>query len=621
MISVGVAAQDEAPTVEQLIAELEKTPNPSQPVVDRQLALLDKLLPQGDSPLRRHYWRIYCKEHDFVGQLEKGLAYAEQYLAKAQELGDSVSATDLRICRGSFYQALSKPSMAMGDYEQAVMEARAESNPRVLADALFSRGDLRSEQGDLANGITDLLESQRLYERLGLPYWARQNLLAIADAYRRVGDFDHAVDYYQQILQQMGGDTDLFMLANVYLGIGYTRQSQHRFLEALDSFNKSLDVYKRLPPEEVDAKKRLSALVKVNVADVYADFHNYDEALRIINEISPNIDRNRDALEWSLMTLAEARALTGKHHYAIALSRFNAAEPVIVKQDNPRYLAMLQEARASAYAAMGDFHAAFQELSQYNATHQRLDELAKENISLRMRIEFDSQRKEVDNRRLLAEREYKDKELEALQKARSWQIGVIFLGAVLLLLVAVLAWRQIWRARKLHVMAMTDELTRVANRRHIMLFGEDAIREAKLTQQSLSILVFDLDFFKRINDNFGHSVGDQVLVRVARASKSVLRQIDEVGRTGGEEFLVVVPRSRIDQAALVAERLRAAVEAIHLEDVAPGLSVSISVGVAELRSEDRDLRDLMRRADNALYRAKASGRNRVDLDVVAMEPE
>jgi diguanylate cyclase (GGDEF)-like protein len=168
--------------------------------------------------------------------------------------------------------------------------------------------------------------------------------------------------------------------------------------------------------------------------------------------------------------------------------------------------------------------------------------------------------------------------------------------------------------RRLQLLARTDELTRVRNRRGLRSALVREFQRASRYRLRLSILAFDIDHFKRVNDTHGHATGDVILKLVARALKDGLRQVDVVGRVGGEEFVVVCPETSSDEAILVAERLRAAVA---LEEVAAPtggtVSVTISCGVAtmsELPARTAD--ELLAFADAALYQAKARGRNRVE---------
>ena len=121
----------------------------------------------------------------------------------------------------------------------------------------------------------------------------------------------------------------------------------------------------------------------------------------------------------------------------------------------------------------------------------------------------------------------------------------------------------------------------------------------------------ELDHFKRVNDQLGHQVGDRVLTAVAQCIEEQLRSLDRVGRNGGEEFLVLLPDTRLDEAAEVAERIRLAVSRLAIEGVPADHPIRISIGCAQYKPEDDNLGELVRRADEAMYEAKLVGRNRV----------
>jgi diguanylate cyclase (GGDEF)-like protein len=133
---------------------------------------------------------------------------------------------------------------------------------------------------------------------------------------------------------------------------------------------------------------------------------------------------------------------------------------------------------------------------------------------------------------------------------------------------------------------------------------------AQRSQQPLSLLMLDLDHFKRINDNFGHSTGDEVLKALAATLKAQLRNIDMVFRFGGEEFLVVMSNTSSEAAAMIGERLRRAV--MELQCLAQGraIELSVSLGCATLQAGE-SIDSIMQRADHAMYAAKKDGRNRL----------
>lgn len=165
---------------------------------------------------------------------------------------------------------------------------------------------------------------------------------------------------------------------------------------------------------------------------------------------------------------------------------------------------------------------------------------------------------------------------------------------------------------QLEVQARQDHLTGLNNRRHFLELGQHELLRTQRTHQPLSLLMLDIDHFKRINDTWGHQAGDLVLQRLAKILGSTLRTIDMVGRLGGEEFAALLPDTTQQQAIEAAERLREAVAASSIDiGQREPLRLTISIGVTTLVEDHPTLDDLLSQADDALYQAKKSGRNRV----------
>ncbi|HLL46742.1 MAG TPA: GGDEF domain-containing protein, partial [Longimicrobiaceae bacterium] len=225
----------------------------------------------------------------------------------------------------------------------------------------------------------------------------------------------------------------------------------------------------------------------------------------------------------------------------------------------------------------------------------------------------DAEKKEQENRALLRENALRGEALAAGVRIRRLQLAVLALSAVVIAALVLLAVRQIRSARRLRMVALTDELTRLPNRRHLLLLAAEQVSAARERGAGFAVLALDVDHFKRINDRFGHDVGDAVLRRVAASLRSALREGDHVGRTGGEEFVAVLPGAGGSAAAEIAERVRGSIERTDFGDLHPGLTVTISVGAAVREPGDADFAATLRRADDTLYRAKSAGRNRVEM--------
>ncbi len=158
----------------------------------------------------------------------------------------------------------------------------------------------------------------------------------------------------------------------------------------------------------------------------------------------------------------------------------------------------------------------------------------------------------------------------------------------------------------------TDHLTQLYNRRYMMEVLEREFQRSQRKASPISMVIMDIDHFKRVNDQYGHQNGDLVLSTIARLAREDRRSYDVAVRYGGEEFVLVLPETSHDEATMVAERLREKVQQISFSGELRELRVSISMGVATYPASNlATIEDLIREADAALYRAKQGGRNRV----------
>ncbi|MFT3709194.1 MAG: diguanylate cyclase [Archangium sp.] len=168
-------------------------------------------------------------------------------------------------------------------------------------------------------------------------------------------------------------------------------------------------------------------------------------------------------------------------------------------------------------------------------------------------------------------------------------------------------------AERLHALAVTDGLTQIANHRYFQERLREEFRRAQRYDDPLALILVDLDHFKAINDNFGHQVGDEVLVNVATAVKAAVRETDFVARYGGEEFAVLLPKTHLAGALTVAERMATDLKRIRFQ-AQQGLSVTGSFGVSGYPGRSVTTSDqLVKTADEAMYRAKREGRNKISL--------
>lgn len=210
-------------------------------------------------------------------------------------------------------------------------------------------------------------------------------------------------------------------------------------------------------------------------------------------------------------------------------------------------------------------------------------------------------------------------QFNALRSYQDWLYFAMLSGCLTFISARISYLRDIVRERNRNMSATLsryrqllshDELTHALSRRFFMEVLSQTVAQAERYDSGFCVAMLDLDHFKRVNDQYGHPVGDAVLRAVCEAAWSTLRQVDQIGRYGGEEFAVLLPQCPLSDALVVLERVREAIANTHLGHLAPHLKMTISIGVTAYRTRD-NVNNLLERADQALYQAKQAGRNRI----------
>jgi len=170
--------------------------------------------------------------------------------------------------------------------------------------------------------------------------------------------------------------------------------------------------------------------------------------------------------------------------------------------------------------------------------------------------------------------------------------------------------KQVEHKKKLRIISETDSLTGIANRRAFMEKIEEAVKISQNFNYPLSVILFDIDNFKKVNDTYGHDVGDEVLKEITKIVSNQLRKTDFFARWGGEEFMIILENTELEDAVQLAERLRKTIEAYKFKKVG---YITVSFGVTEFKSNE-DIDSLLKRLDELLYKAKKKGKNRVEFE-------
>jgi diguanylate cyclase (GGDEF)-like protein len=609
LAATGAGAADRE-ALANMLGEAERIRSADKP---RSRQLLNEIERQlAADPDARLVARAQLLECNWADDLATVTRAFEAGLAAAQKAGELAVQSKLYACRAGAQWSLGRELDAERDYTIALDLARKAGDAASEADWLNHIGSIRYSRGAMASALEYLQSAYRTNVRLGREKERLDTLSNIANVYadRQVAQYDRALEYYRQLVEGYEKHGQPNDVADTIFNIGQTSETKGDFAAAEFNYRRALVAFERLGRADDIAFTRRAlggCLVKLG---------RPGEALPLLDAALTHYQTERDPGQ--LATARQYRGIAYRRlgRSAEAIRDLSAARPHFEAEKNSRFLERNIDETAIAYEQLGDWRNAYEFRKRHGVLQQELASARRDELSSRLRVEFDVEKKEQENRALARENALRAGALREAERNQRLQIIVIALTLLLAGALAALFWRQVANTRRMRAMAMTDELTRLPNRRHILTALEVAFDAAKRDASPITVIAFDIDRFKRINDTWGHAAGDAVLRTVAHTCRQALRPSDLIGRTGGEEFLIVLHDATPDQARDVAERLRTAVEALDFSSsVAEGLEVTISLGV--FVSSEGEPHAAIAAADSLLYRAKESGRNRVEMDVAA----
>jgi diguanylate cyclase (GGDEF)-like protein len=533
----------------------------------------------------------------------EALNISAKWLERKSELSvEQIS--KVQLCRAN---ALSKKGDALAaeqEYTQLLLAARAANAKEQEGDVLFDFGKFHSYQSNYARALEDLQAAQRIFTELKEDNKIRITFNSIAILYGRIGEDKKSIEYFQEVLKQNRQLGKKRNEAVVLYNMGRRYEAMKDFASALESYQASLKIHQELKNTTSEAvlEKALGGLYNLK--------NQPQKALVYLKKSLQVFEQKGVVKSMSQVHLEMAIAYRALKQHTLATQELKKAEAYFGARASLTQKRDLAEQQNLLFKDQGLWQDAYKKFAEYKEYSDDIGEKQKGEQLLRQQLNFETNA-------LRKENELKEQRLQDSNRIRSLQLVIMFLGALLGFASCVFLIRQVKLARRMKVLAHTDELTKIANRRHVIAYGEELLAQCKEQNLPFSVLLLDIDFFKKVNDNFGHAIGDIVLSKTAQVCASALRKGDCIGRFGGEEFLVVLPGSTPEQAAEVAERICTKVAITNLSDIHPDLRITISVGAASDLLAHASLDELTAKADEALYHVKHNGRNGVKVVSVA----
>ncbi len=468
--------------------------------------------------------------------------------------------------------------------------------------AAFTLANVQIVRRQFVEAFSSLANAMSMLPEVEDAKWRNRALLSAANIYAESGLFRESEDFLQQLVEGKLEPRDLCI--SKYLHI----QNQ----QALN-VTQTLSEFQQVSAQCEQAGELMIAQgARVNEANFHLSNKAPQDALDLMLKYMPEIEKTRynRLLIQAYQVTAQAQAELGNHTAALQ----SLAKLIATAQNLPNSTPLVAglKLQADLLAKQGNFEAAF-------LAHQKFAEAerAMRDERTAQALAYQQAQGELLNKNQqlrLVKEEFRVLELESQLKDQREQRSMIYITllSIASILLIYITYRLLRRHRFYKLAAEHDGLTGISNRHFFDLQLQKQVKRCKQQQKSLGVIVFDLDFFKLINDNYGHDIGDKALQATVRICNHFIRSGDIFGRIGGEEFAIALPDCQPDKVLMLAEICRDAIEQLDCSEFQSGLKLTASFGVSYSQISGYQTAELMRHADQALYLAKYNGRNRVE---------
>ena len=468
--------------------------------------------------------------------------------------------------------------------------------------AYYTLANVQMVRRQFVNAFSNLSQAIALLPDIENAKWRNQGLLSAANIYSEAGLHQESSEFIAQLAadKMTPRDTCLIQLIDYQNQLFLQKSLEVSLLE------KSVDLCQNAN------EKMFAQMIKVQIGWHYLQQKQPGKALQNLQAQRADAEStgyNRLLIQlYQLM--AQAQADIGNADEALQLLSEVESTANNLPYSTPLVAALQLKAELSAQ--LGNFREAYLAARQFSEAERAL----RDDRSAQL-LAFQLAKGELlkKNQQLqLIKEEFRVVELENQLKNQQAQRNSLYIGLLSLasLILVYVTYRLIRRHRYYKLAAENDGLTGISNRHFFDLQLQKQVKRCKQLQKSMGVIVFDLDFFKLINDNHGHDIGDKALQATVQICNHFIRSGDIFGRIGGEEFAIVLPDCQPDKVLMLAEICRDAIEQLDCSHIQPGLKLTASFGVAYSQISGYQPSELMRHADQALYLAKYNGRNRVE---------
>lgn len=532
------------------------------------------------------------KDVDFI--VDKGLALAEKH-------------RNIRFI-SEFTGFKAYQQEIKGEYREAILNANKAyqysietGDDRLIGENLGLRGEIQLaiENYDMAlqdvEGALEIFKANDDRINLSLYY----NLLAVI--YSAMGENDNALKFYRE----SGNYDDLdspYNKATLLYNMGAVHVANKDYKQAIDLYNQSMEI-------SVNIQDNYSiAFTNYGLTEVMILENDLDKAEQTLSTVFDEFELAKDVLMLfnSYLLMAEIHTINKK--YVLALEQLELAKEKSEFLDTPSVHLFYYQQMITYYVAQEMWKEAYEHKKKSAIVKSKVNSKNKEKLISELKIRFNAQF-DQEKLELLKEQNALQKNAIVQEKTKQNYLLALLLLGLTLFIITFTAYRNQTKSKKrLYKLSTTDYLTNVANRRHIMNQLKSLHQLNISDNKPFGLVMIDLDYFKKINDNYGHDIGNEVLVYFANTAKSVFDGVGEIGRIGGEEWLLLLPEIGIEEIKNKLNELRVNYKNNLSLKVPENCILSFSSGVLVCHGQYENYEKMLFEVDVAMYEAKANGR-------------
>lgn len=554
------------------------------------------------------------------GQFHLTIQTATNGLSLALESSSpSLLTSELLYNRGFAYENVGKIDLAAKDYENGLELAKSLHDNVLIATGLINLGAVYYLTDRYENSLIALNDAYNIAKQTDDEELKGSVNSELGILYAYLKRSKQSMVYYQQSYQHYKKANKTILSLNSLVNIGMNHLNGKRYEQAIVAFKTIIDESKGFPISQI-MYSTYSGLSWANLKKETPNPEVSYQYLLLSKQYMDSIEKYDIKLRYHV---DEAFVLFELKRFEDVIDSIAKVENLLAEQMPLGHLRMQTQIstvnlKSKTYNELGQYQQAYDLQEQRLALTKILREkkYTKSVSEVRLTLEAkeaDLQKKILENKQTLQEISL----IEAEIKQEKQNLYLLYISVVALIFAWLLV-KLVQGQHRLYKASSVDMLTGISNRRDLMKRGRKLLYQTKSRKTEFSIIMFDIDHLKRVNDQFGHSMGDSVIKKVIKLGEAFMRKTDVLGRFGGEEFVAFLPNTSTSQAKMIAERFRVSVEKhgwkINHASQSP-TKITISIGIANsinfTNESSIDLATLINKAENSLYQAKEQGRNKV----------